>query len=236
MFLAVILALVLDNSSLAWLYDGLLETPMKLQIGALIIAKPLLLWINDGLMAIFFFFVALEIKRELMDGHLSDPREAALPAIAVVGGMAMPALVFVFFNWSSPEEMRGWAIPAATDIAFALGVLALLEPLPLGIALGLFVGKQLGVFGFAWIAIKTNVCRLPKGSNSKHIYGVALLTGIGFTMSLFIGTLAFDDPEHARAVRIGVLSGSIVSGVVGYLILRFAGRSSAETGTASSAA
>lgn len=378
LFLAAILALILDNSSLAWLYDGLLETPMKLQVGALIIAKPLLLWINDGLMAIFFFFVALEIKRELMDGHLSDPREAALPAIAAVGGMAMPALVFVFFNWGSPEEMRGWAIPAATDIAFALGVLALLgksvpaslkifllslaiiddlgaiviiavfytadlsvaslaaggiglaalvamnrlgvtkiapyiivgivmwvcvlksgvhatlagvllgftipmsskdgsgsplldlehalkpwvafaimpifafanagislaglsvadllEPLPLGIALGLFVGKQLGVFGFAWIAIKTNVCRLPKGSNFKHIYGVALLAGIGFTMSLFIGTLAFDDPEHARAVRIGVLSGSIVSGVVGYLILRFAGRGSAETGTASSAA
>lgn len=378
LFMAAILALILDNSSLAWLYDGLLETPMKVQVGALIIAKPLLLWINDGLMAIFFFFVALEIKRELVDGHLSDPREAALPAIAAVGGMAMPALVFVFFNWGSPEEMRGWAIPAATDIAFALGVLALLGksvpaslkifllslaiiddlgaiviiavfytadlsvaslaaggiglaalvamnrfgitkiapyiivgivmwvcvlksgvhatlagvllgftipmkskdesgsplldlehalkpwvafaimpifafanagislaglsiadllmPLPLGIALGLFVGKQLGVFGFAWLAVKTNICRLPKGSNFKHVYGVALLAGIGFTMSLFIGTLAFDDPEHARAVRIGVLSGSIVSGVVGYLVLRFAGRSSTETGAAPSAA
>ena len=126
LFLAAILALILDNSSLAWLYDGLLESPMKLQVGALIIAKPLLLWINDGLMAIFFFFVALEINRELMDGHLSDPREAAMPAIAAVGGMAMPTLVFVFFNWGSPEEMRGWAIPAATDIALALGVLALL--------------------------------------------------------------------------------------------------------------
>lgn len=125
LFLAAILALILDNSSLAWFYDGLLKSPMKLQVGARIIAKPLLLWINDGLMAIFFF-VALEIKRELMDGYLSNPREADLPAIAAVGGMAMPALVFVFFNWGSPEEMRGWAIPAATDIAFALGVLALL--------------------------------------------------------------------------------------------------------------
>ncbi len=378
LFLAAILALVLDNTSLAWLYDGLLETPMKIQIGALIIAKPLLLWINDGLMAIFFFFVALEIKRELMNGHLSDPREAALPAIAAVGGMAMPALVFVFFNWGSPEEMRGWAIPAATDIAFALGVLALLgksvpsslkifllslaiiddlgaiviiavfytadlsvvslaaggiglaalvalnrlgitkiapyiligmvmwvcvlksgvhatlagvllgftipmstkdestsplldlehalkpwvafaimpifafanagisltglsfadllQPLPLGIALGLFVGKQIGVFGFAWLAVKMNLCRLPKGSTFKHVYGVALLAGIGFTMSLFIGTLAFDDPEHARAVRIGVLTGSIVSGIVGYIVLRLAGRGSIEAATAPSAA
>ena len=126
LFLAAILALILDNSSLAWLYDGLLVSPMKLQVGALIIAKPLLLWINDGLMAIFFFFVVLEINRELMDGDLSDPREAAMPAIAAVVGMAMPTLVFVFFNWGSPEEMRGWAIPAATDIALALGVLALL--------------------------------------------------------------------------------------------------------------
>jgi len=374
LFIAAIFALVLDNTPMAWLYDGLLETPMKVQIGALIIAKPLLLWINDGLMAIFFFFVALEIKRELMDGHLSDPREAALPAIAAVGGMAMPALVFVFFNWGSPDELKGWAIPAATDIAFALGVLALLgkavpaslkifllslaiiddlgaiviialfytadlsvgslaaggiglavlfalnrfgvtkiapyiivgivmwvcvlksgvhatlagvvlgftipmrskdgsgsplldlehalkpwvafaimpifafanagislsglsfadllQPLPLGIALGLFVGKQLGVFGFAWLAVKSNLCRLPKGSTFVHVYGIALLAGIGFTMSLFIGTLAFDDPEHARAVRIGVLSGSIVSGLVGYMVLKLARKKVAETDVA----
>lgn len=374
LFIAAIFALVLDNTPMAWLYDGLLETPMKVQIGALIIAKPLLLWINDGLMAIFFFFVALEIKRELMDGHLSDPREAALPAIAAVGGMAMPALVFVFFNWGSPDELKGWAIPAATDIAFALGVLALLgkavpaslkifllslaiiddlgaiviialfytadlsvgslaaggiglatlfalnrfgvtkiapyiivgivmwvcvlksgvhatlagvvlgftipmrskdgsgsplldlehalkpwvafaimpifafanagislsglsfadllQPLPLGIALGLFVGKQLGVFGFAWLAVKSNLCRLPKGSTFVHVYGIALLAGIGFTMSLFIGTLAFDDPEHARAVRIGVLSGSIVSGLVGYMVLKLASKKVAETDVA----
>ena len=374
LFMAAIFALVLDNTPMAWLYDGLLDTPMKVQIGALVIAKPLLLWINDGLMAIFFFFVALEIKRELMDGHLSDPREAALPAIAAVGGMAMPALVFVFFNWGSPDELRGWAIPAATDIAFALGVLALLgkavpaslkifllslaiiddlgaiviialfytadlsvgslaaggiglaalfalnrlgiskiapyiiigivmwvcvlksgvhatlagvvlgftipmsskdgssspllnlehalkpwvafaimpifafanagislaglsfadllQPLPLGIALGLFVGKQLGVFGFAWLAVKSNLCRLPKGSTFTHVYGIALLAGIGFTMSLFIGTLAFDDPEHARAVRIGVLSGSIVSGLVGYMVLKLASKKATETDVA----
>ena len=138
--------------------------------------------------------------------------------------------------WVAFAIMPIFAFANASILLAGLSVADLLEPLPLGIALGLFVGKQLGVFGFAWIATITNICRLPKGSNFKHIYGVALLAGIGFTMSLFIGTPAFDDPEHARAVRIGVLSGSIVSGVVGYLILRFAGRSSAETGTASSAA
>jgi len=369
LFLAAVLAMILDNSPLAWLYDGLLGTPMTIGIGALIIDKPLLLWINDGLMAVFFFFVALEIKRELMDGHLSDPREAALPAIAAVGGMAAPALVFAFFNWGDPVAIRGWAIPAATDIAFALGVLALLgksvpvtlkvfllslaiiddlgaiiiiaafytaevsrvsliaggvgfvvlttmnrlgvtkvspyiivgiiiwvcvlksgvhatlagvllaftiplrvkgdveppllslehglkpwvgfaimpifafanagislaglsfadlmAPLPLGIALGLFVGKQIGVFGFAYVAVKSGLCRLPAGTNFIQIYGVALIAGIGFTMSLFIGTLAFDDYESARGVRLGVLSGSIVSGILGYLVLKWVGKQTA---------
>ena len=125
--------------------------------------------------------------------------------------------------WVAFAIMPIFAFANASISLAGLSVADLLEPLPLGIALGLFVGKQLGVFGFAWIATKTNICWLPKGSNFKHIYGVALLAGIGFTMSLFIGTLAFDDPEHARAVRIGVLSGCIVSGVVGYLILQFAG-------------
>ena len=378
LLLAAILALILDNSPLAWLYDSLLNTPMTVRIGALIIDKPLLLWINDGLMAIFFFFVALEIKRELVEGHLSNVREAALPAVAAIGGMLLPALIFTAFNYESPVEMRGWAIPAATDIAFALGVLALLgrhvptalkvfllslaiiddlgaiiiialfytadlsltslvaggvggialfamnrlgvtriapyivvglimwvcvlksgvhatlagvllgltiplrtegkkdspllrlehdlrpwvafaimpvfafanagisliglsfadlfAPLPLGIAAGLFVGKQLGVFGFSAIAIKSGICRLPAKTSFVQIYGVSLLAGIGFTMSLFIGTLAFDDYEHARAVRLGVLSGSILSGVVGYFVLKWAGSRAAKSSVAMTAA
>lgn len=378
LLLAAIFAMILDNSPLAWLYDGLLSTPMKVGIGALLIDKPLLLWINDGLMAVFFFFVALEIKRELLEGHLSNAREAALPAIAAVGGMAIPALIFIAFNYGSPKEMQGWAIPAATDIAFALGVLALLgrhvppalkvfllslailddlgaiiiialfytaelslvslvaggagaailitmnrlgvarvspyivvglimwvcvlksgvhatlagvllgltiplrtktegesplltlehdlrpwvafaimpifafanagvslgglsladlfAPLPLGIALGLFVGKQIGVFGFSFAAIKSGICRLPANTNFAQVYGVSLLAGIGFTMSLFIGTLAFDDYEHARAVRIGVLSGSILSGLMGYLVLRWAGARNAKMSPAATTA
>ncbi|WP_193179798.1 Na+/H+ antiporter NhaA [Nisaea sediminum] len=377
LFLAAILALILDNSSLAWLYDGLLETPVTFAVGQLVIDKPLLLWINDGLMAIFFFYVALEIKRELVEGHLSDPREAALPTVAALGGMALPALIFLFFTWGMAVEMQGWAIPAATDIAFALGVLALLgkgvppalkvfllslaiiddlgaiviialfytaelsgvallsgligavvlvamnrlgvtrvapyvlvgavmwvavlksgvhatlagvvigltiplktredeepplirlehglqpwvgflimplfafanagipltglsladlfQPLPLGIAFGLFVGKQIGVFGFAWAAIRSGFTSLPKDTNFAQIYGVSLLAGIGFTMSLFIGTLAFSDPEHARAVRLGVMSGSILSGLAGYAVLRWAIRSAARPVTAATA-
>ena len=360
---AAIFALISNNSSLAPLYDRLLETPVKVQIDALIIAKPLLLWINDGLMAVFFFLVGLEIKREFVEGHLKTWRQAALPALAAVGGMLAPALIYVAFNYENPEGLRGWAIPSATDIAFALGALALLgsriplslktfllalaifddlgaiiiialfytaevshlslllagagtfilyglnrmgvtrfapyfivgtimwvcvlksgvhatlagvvlalaiplraqnhrgesplrtiehalhpwvafgvmpvfafanagvslagfsidrllEPIPLGIALGLFLGKQAGVLGFVWAGCRLGICRLPAGVGWQEIYGAALLAGIGFTMSLFIGTLAFDDPEHSAAVRIGVLSGSLISGLAGYLVLR----------------
>jgi NhaA family Na+:H+ antiporter len=362
---AAALALVLDNSFLAWLYDGLLATPVVVQVGALLIDKPLLLWVNDGLMAVFFFLVGLEIKRELLEGRLSSWREAALPAIAALGGMVVPALIYLAIAGGDPTAARGWAIPAATDIAFALGVLALLgsrvpvalkvfllalailddlgaiviialfytadlsltslaiggigaavliamnrlgvrrvapyllvglvmwvcvlksgvhatlagvivaltiplrvdrdaeeaplvrlehalhpwvvffvmpvfafanagvalggltisdmlAPVPLGIALGLFFGKQLGVFGFAWVAARAGLCRLPDGITWAQIYGASLLAGIGFTMSLFIGTLAFADPGHATAVRIGVLSGSILSAVFGYWVLRLA--------------
>jgi NhaA family Na+:H+ antiporter len=362
---AAVLALILDNSRFDWLYDSLLSTPVVVQIGALSIDKPLLLWINDGLMAVFFFLVGLEIKRELMDGQLSTWKQASLPAIAAAGGMLVPALIYIGLNGGDPESLRGWAIPAATDIAFALGVLALLgrrvpvslkvfllalailddlgaiiiiaafytaeisltslaigligatililmnvkgvtrtapylivgvimwvcvlksgvhatlagviialtiplrakdafgrspllaletslhpfvafgvmpifafanagvslaglsfadilAPIPLGIALGLFVGKQVGVFGFAWLGTRLKFCALPSDVSWLQVYGVALLAGIGFTMSLFIGTLAFSDPEHAKAVRIGVLTGSTVSGLLGYLVLRFA--------------
>ncbi len=368
LMMAAASALLLDNSPLAWIYDRLLATPVVVQVGALLIDKPLLLWINDGLMAVFFFLVGLEIKRELLQGRLSSWQQAALPAIAALGGMIVPALIYLAVAGGDPVAARGWAIPAATDIAFALGVLALLgsrvpvalkvfllalailddlgaiviialfytadlslaslaigaigavfliamnrlgvrrvapylliglvmwvcvlksgvhatlagvivaltiplrvdrglgeaplvrlehalhpwvaffvmpvfafanagvalggmtladlrAPVPLGIALGLFLGKQLGVFGFAWVAARTGLCRLPEGVSWAQIYGAALLAGIGFTMSLFIGTLAFADPSHAAGVRLGVLSGSILSAVVGYTVLRMATQS-----------
>ncbi len=123
---AAVLAIVIANSPLSVYYDLLLDTPVELRIGALHIDKPLLLWINDGLMAIFFFLIGLELKREVMEGELSDKRNIVLPGIGAVGGMAIPALVYVAFNINNPMAMQGWAIPAATDIAFALGVLSLL--------------------------------------------------------------------------------------------------------------
>jgi NhaA family Na+:H+ antiporter len=363
---AAILALILDNSPISWLYGKLLSTPVVIQIGALAIDKPLLLWVNDGLMAIFFFLVGLEIKREIIEGRLSSTDQAALPVVAAIGGMLIPAAIYFAFNHNDPEAIKGWAIPAATDIAFALGILALLgsrvpvalkvfllalaiiddlgaiiiialfytselsvsvlgiaaagiavlsflnyrgvtrtsaylvtgliiwvcvlksgvhatlagvvialfipissknendgeaplkriehglapwvafgvmpifafanagvdlstlslnnlfSTIPLGIALGLFVGKQIGIMGFVWAAVKLGISRLPDGVTWLQIYGVSALAGIGFTMSLFIGTLAFSDPEHAAAVRIGVLSGSTASALVGYFILRWA--------------
>jgi len=365
---AAVTALVLDNSPLAWLYDALLATQVAIQIGELVIDKPLLLWVNDGLMAIFFFLIGLEIKRELVQGQLSTWRQASLPAMAAMGGMLAPAAIYIAINAGDPVAMNGWAIPAATDIAFALGVLALLgnrvpptlkvfllalailddlgaiviiavfytadlsvlslaiaavgaavlvamnlsgvvriapylviglimwvcvlksgvhatlagvvvaltiplrtpnadrgsplhrmehalhpwvafgimplfafanagvalsglsfadliAPIPLGIALGLFVGKQVGVLSFAWLGTRLGLYRLPEGIGWNQIYGIALLSGIGFTMSLFIGTLAFSDADHAAAVRLGVLSGSILSAVAGYLVLRWSAKS-----------
>lgn len=364
LFMAAVLGMTLDNSPLRWLYDALLTTTVAIQVGALEIHKPLLLWINDGFMAIFFLLVGLEIKREVLEGELSSFSQAALPGMAAIGGMLFPAGVYVALNLHSPETMRGWAIPAATDIAFALGVLALLgkrvpaslkifllalaimddlgaiviiaifytadlsttslglaaigigmlialnllgvtriaayvvtglfvwicvlksgvhatlagvaiafaiplraqdedghsplihlehtlhpwvsygilplfafanagvslaglsmssllEPVPLGIAAGLFVGKQIGVFGMTFAAVKFGISSMPEGTTWPQFYGIALLTGIGFTMSLFIGTLAFEDPSYAPGVRMGVITGSILSAVAGYLILRF---------------
>lgn len=362
---AAALALLLDNSPLSWLYDGLLQTPVVIQVGTLGLDKPLLLWINDGLMAVFFFLVGLEIKREVVEGRLSNLRQAGLPVIAAIGGMVVPAAIYVALNAGDPGAITGWAIPAATDIAFALGVLALLGPrvpvslkvfllalaiiddlgaiviialfytsdlspsvlgiaalgisvlaylngrnviriapylvvglfvwlcvlksgvhatlagvavalfiplrtaatndrsplkevehglapwvafgilpvfafanagvalhglalkdllagIPLGIAVGLFIGKQLGIMGFVWAGVKLGIARLPDGVTWRQIHGVALLAGIGFTMSLFIGTLAFSDPEHAAAVRIGVLTGSLLSAIAGAFVLRSA--------------
>ena len=333
MFSAV-LALVLANTPWQSWYALLIETPVEIRIGTLEIAKPLLLWINDGLMAVFFFLVGLELKRELIEGELSDKRNIILPGVGAIGGMLIPALIYVFFNSGDAVAMKGWAIPAATDIAFALGILSLLgssvptsikvfltslaifddigavliialfytakisvtalvvvgvcvlilallnrrgnesksvyvmvgivmwvamlksgvhatlagvilamfipmksktnpdySPLksmehdlhfavayailpifafansgisvvglgveeifhgvPLGIALGLFVGKQVGIFGLCWLAIKLKFTNLPKSMSWGSLYGAAVLCGVGFTMSLFIGSLAF---------------------------------------------
>jgi NhaA family Na+:H+ antiporter len=357
--IAAILAMIFANSGLGGVYSGFLDTPVAVKVGALEIAKPLLLWINDGLMAIFFLLVGLEIKREILVGELSTRDQIILPTVAAIGGMAAPAAIYVLFNLGDPEALNGWAIPAATDIAFALGVLALLGsrvplalkvfltalaiiddlgaiviialfytadlslaslafgglflvglialnlmgvtkmafywllgvglwicvlksgvhatlagvaialcvplkagdkeplydvehslhswvafgilplfafanagvdlgglslddflgPIPLGIALGLFLGKQVGVVGLSYLAIKAGLAKLPAGVNWAGFYGVSLLAGIGFTMSLFIGTLAFTGQGYAADVRLGVLGGSILSGIVGFLVL-----------------
>jgi len=365
LMIAAACALILSNSPLSWTYDALLGTPVVLQIGALVLDKPLLLWINDGLMAIFFFLVGLEIKREIIEGRLSSLSKAASPVIAAAGGMLVPAVIYIALNWQDPAALHGWAIPAATDIAFAVGVLALLgsrvpvalkvfllalaiiddlgaiviialfythelslsvlaiaaigiavlaylnhrgvshtapyiaagvliwvcvlksgvhatlagvvialfiplrparenaeSPLkrvehglsgwvvfgvmpifafanagvalhnlsfddllggiPLGIALGLFLGKQIGILSFTWAAVRLGIARLPDGATWLQVYGVSVLGGIGFTMSLFIGTLAFTSAEEGAAVRLGVLAGSVLSALFGYLILRVA--------------
>ncbi len=362
---AAIIALILDNSRFSPIYDGLLDTPVTIRVGALNLDKPLLLWVNDGLMAIFFFYVGLEIKKEMLSGALASLQQAALPIFAAIGGMLGPALVYTAINAGDAVAMQGWAIPAATDIAFAVGVVALLgsrvppalkvfllalaiiddlgaiiiiaffytanlsiyslglaaigigilgilnargvtrlapyvlvgifiwvcvlksgvhatlagvavalaiplrvsdpasrpllervmtdlhpwvtfgiiplfafanagvtlsgftaakliEPVPLGIALGLFVGKQAGIFGASWLAVKSGLCRMPAGASWMQIYAIAVIAGIGFTMSLFIGMLAFSEPAYAADVRIGVLSGSLLSAIVGYLMLRAA--------------
>ena len=372
--IAAILAKIVVNSSLVQYYNLLLDAPIQVVIGPLDINKPTLLWINDGLMALFFLMIGLEVKREVLEGQLRTAAQVCLPGIAAVGGMLIPALIYTAFNYNDPIAIKGWAIPAATDIAFALGVLALLgkrapaslkifllalaiiddigaiiiialfytfdlsvtsmilgaallgvlvllnrrnvtsltpylfvgsllwvcvlksgvhatlagilialtiplkitdskgrsplkllehklhnkvnffilplfafanagielsfthlktltDPIPLGILTGLFIGKQVGVFSFCWIAVKTGIAKLPIGASWLHIYGLATLCGIGFTMSLFIGSLAFSDasPGYIISDRIGILSGSIISAVTGYMILLWAGRKSTMT-------
>lgn len=368
---AAVLALVFANTPLQSYYALFLDTPVEVRIAALKIAKPLLLWINDGLMAVFFFLVGLELKRELIEGELSDKRNIILPGIGAIGGMLVPALIYTYFNTGDATAMKGWAIPTATDIAFALGVLSLLgsrvpvslkifltslaifddigailiiaifytaqisltslvvvafcipilawinkrnpdsisiyivigtvmwvamlksgvhatlagvilamfipmksktnanySPLksiehdlhsvvaffvlpifafanagisftgigveqvfhgvPLGIALGLFIGKQAGVFGLCWLAIKLKLTRLPTDMSWSSLYGAAALCGIGFTMSLFIGSLAFEETGVNLMFdeRLGIILGSLASGVAGYLVLNAGLRSS----------
>ena len=360
---AMAAALIVANSAAEPLYLSLLDLPAAVRVGTLAIDKPLLLWINDGLMAIFFLVVGLEIKREVLEGGLSSFRQAVLPGVAAIGGMVVPALVYVGFVNGDAEGMLGWAIPCATDIAFALGLLALagsrvpaslrvfllalaiiddlgaiaiiailytddlslpalalagvfvavlltlnlagvrrlgpyltiggllwvcvlksgvhatlagvavglaiplragdaseesplhrlehalhpwiafgilpifafgnagvrfeglswasaLQPVPLGIACGLFLGKQAGVMATAWAAVRLGLGTLPEGASWRQFYGMALLTGVGFTMSLFIGTLAFEAPAYEPLVRIGVLAGTALSALAGYAMLR----------------
>jgi len=366
LMVAAILAMILANSPLSTYYDLIIDTPVHIRIGALEIAKPLLLWINDGMMTLFFLLVGLELKREVLQGELSDKRNVMLPAFGAIGGMVVPAAIYVFFNYADPIAIKGWAIPAATDIAFALGILALLgsrvpvslkifltslaifddigailiiaffytakisiislvvaglcisglylfnrlgleersiyfglgiimwvavlksgvhatlagvilamfipiqsrknadkSPLkelehdlhtlvafvilpifafsnagirlegigpeqllhgvPIGITLGLFIGKQLGIIGLCWLGIKLKFADMPPGVSWLSLYGTSVLCGVGFTMSLFIGSLAFKETgvDLLFDERIGIILGSILSGVWGYSVLKF---------------
>ena len=363
--IAAAVAIVLANSPLHDLYRGILTVPVTVSIGQFGLSKPFLLWINDGLMAVFFLLVGLEIKREVMEGELASRDQVILPAVAAFGGLAVPAALYVLLNHDEGSALNGWAIPTATDIAFALGVLSLLgsrvpialkvfltavaiiddiaailiiaifysddlsgqalmmgaigfvamivmnrrgvtrvapyalagtfmwvfmvksgvhatlagvltafciplraidedghspakhlehtlhpwvafgilplfafanagvsfeglgmkdlaAPVPLGIGLGLFLGKQVGVFLFAWLTVKVGLARRPSDTSWVQIYGAAVLCGIGFTMSLFIGSLAFEhgDFDYAAQVRLGVIEGSLLSALLGYTILR----------------
>ena len=359
---AAIIALIVSNSFLADTYFSTLNKYLFVGINNFGLKLSIIHWINDGLMAIFFFFVTLEIKREFLQGELSNIKQALLPIIAAVGGMLIPALFYVFINWGDSETINGWAIPSATDIAFSLGVLSLLgkrvplslkvfltalaiiddlgailiialfysgdlnikylslmlisfvllitinkfnikkflpylivgiflwdfthnsgihatiagvllamtiphrkkekdfsllikiehaispyvafgimpvfafanagvsleglsfasllNKVPLGILLGLFVGKQLGVFVFSYISIKLKIAQMPNNANWPNLYGVGILTGIGFTMSLFVGNLAFvENMQYMNGVKIGVLTGSLLSTLVGYFLI-----------------
>ena len=361
---AAIIALIISNSDLSSLYFLTLNKYLFIGINDFGLKLSIIHWINDALMAIFFFFVTLEIKREFLQGELSNIKQALLPIIAAVGGMLVPALIYIFINIENPETLNGWAIPSATDIAFSLGVLSLLgsrvplslkvfltalaiiddlgaiiiialfysgdlnikylllmlfafvvllilnkfnikkfipylivgifmwdfthqsgihatisgvllaitiphrkknkdfsllikiehsispyvafgimplfafanagvsleglslsslfKQVPLGILLGLFIGKQLGVFLFSYVSIKLKLAQMPNNSNWYNLYGVGILTGIGFTMSLFVGNLAFvENVQYIEGVKIGVLTGSLLSTLTGYLLLLF---------------
>ncbi|PIE46729.1 MAG: Na+/H+ antiporter NhaA [Gammaproteobacteria bacterium] len=360
--IAAILAMIIANTPLYDYYHHLLEVSIGVHVDDFVIDKHALHWINDGLMAIFFFLVGLELKREMLVGELSEVRKVILPALAAVGGMVIPGLIYAAMNWSNPDYLNGWAIPAATDIAFALGVISLLgnrvpaslkiflatiaifddigailiiaffyshglslsalsiaavalailfvlnrlnvtritpyiligivmwaavlksgihatiagvllalcipmwdkddeehspledlehdlqdavafvilpifafanaginltnagisdivHPVPMAITAGLFLGKPIGVMLFSWVGVKLGLASIPKGITWHHIFGVSLLCGIGFTMSLFIGGLAFGGIEKAFDERLGIIIGSLLSGIAGYIYL-----------------
>ncbi len=361
---AAVFAMIIANSPVRGFYESLIDLPVLVQVGALNISKPLLLWINDGLMALFFLVIGLELKREIIEGQLSDLRRVVLPAVGAVGGMATPALIYIAVNWGDDVALQGWAIPAATDIAFALAILALLgkrvpvslrvflvslaifddvgaiviialfytnelslealagaavclpvlyalnrrgvvekapyllmglvmwvavlksgvhatlagvilaffipirnteeapsplhemehdlhtavafgilplfafmnagisldgvsweyllHPVPFGIAAGLFIGNQIGIFSLCWLAVRLGLTRLPEDMNWIHMYGTSLVCGVGFTMSLFIGSLAFESTGVNLLFdeRLGIIVGSLLSAVCGYFVLR----------------
>ncbi len=365
---ASVLALIIANSPLSGLYLRLLDMPLKVQIGMLEIVKPLLLWINEGLMALFFFLVGMELKREILEGHLSSIRSVSLPAFAALGGMLVPAGIYIALNRGNTTALSGWAIPTSTDIAFALGVLSLLgnrvptalktfllsiaifddlgaiiliailytaklsavslimaglfitgllclnkfgvrkvgayillgillwvavlksgihatlagvvlamfipmrtpvkskksetsasllrtlennlhpwvafgvlplfafanaglsftglslrdiaHPIPLGIISGLFFGKQIGIVVVSWIAVRLSLASLPDSVNWRQLHATAILCGIGFTMSLFIASLTFENDILQALNRLGILLGTLISGIVGYFALR----------------
>lgn len=370
---SAVLALVAANSPWSKLYDGLLAVPATAAIGTLGLEKPLLLWINDGLMAIFFLMIGLEVKREMTDGALATWSQRTLPLVAAIGGMVVPAGVFVALNYGDVTALNGWAVPVATDIAFAIGILALAGRLPkalkvfllalaifddlgailiialfysrdlsatslgmaaatlvlllamnrlgvqdivayllvgaalwvfvlksgvhatlagvvlaliipyggktsaasrletalhkwvsflilpvfafanagvdlsglkladlgrpatLGVILGLLFGKQIGIFSFSWLAARSGLAKRPEGASWRQIYGVATLCGVGFTMSLFIASLAFEhlpEAELLTASRLGILVGSGLAGVLGFLLLRFTPAAGDRAGTA----
>lgn len=360
LFTAALLAIFCVNSGFRDEYHTLLNLPLGIELGPWGLRKPILLWVNDGLMAVFFLLVGLELKREFAHGHLASRDTILLPLIAAAGGMLVPALVYTSFAAGHETAMRGWAIPAATDIAFALGVLSLFgrrvpvalklfltalaifddlgaiiiialfytanlslpalavaagatllllicnrfrfqsllpylliglvlwvavlksgvhatlagvivalaipagspekpslltnlehllqpwvayfilpvfasmnagvdlsglsmeiltDPVTLGVTFGLFVGKQVGIFGASWAAVKAGVIRLPAELSWGRLYAVSIIAGIGFTMSLFIGNLAFSDHLHLTCMRLGVILGSLLSGVTGVIVL-----------------
>jgi NhaA family Na+:H+ antiporter len=369
LLLATLAAIICANTALATIYSDLLELRVEFRFGTIALSKPLLLWINDGLMAVFFFLVGLEIKNELVEGSLSTRDRAMLPLVGAAGGMAVPAAIYLVVAWSDPVALRGWAIPAATDIAFAIGILGLLgrrvppalkafllalavlddlgaiviialfyggnlsllslgaatffvaalavmnrlgvmrasayvlvgialwlcvlqsgvhatlagviaalfvpirgadgEEGPLhafekdlklpvyfgimplfafanagvpltglsletlttavtgGVALGLMLGKPIGVVGASALYVSTGAGGLPAGATWLHMLGAGCLAGIGFTMSLFIGTLAFEEAATLNQVRLGVLGGSLVSALAGIAVLLLAGRTRA---------
>ena len=364
LLISAIIALIISNSSYSEFYFQILHEYVFIGINNFGLKLSILHWINDALMAVFFFFVTLEIKREFIQGELSSRKQAILPIIAAIGGMLVPALIYIFINFGNSETLNGWAIPSATDIAFSIGILSLLgsrvpislkvfltalaiiddlgaiviiaffysgdlslkylglvlltfilllllnkgnikktipylilglflwffthesgvhatiagvllacciphrkkehdfsllikiehsispyvaffimplfafanagvslesltlssllSPVPLGILLGLFIGKQIGVFIFSYLAIKFGLAQMPSNSNWLNFYGVGILTGIGFTMSLFVGNLAFvENVQYMDGVKIGVLTGSLLSTVFGYFLLLF---------------
>ncbi|HBQ49169.1 MAG TPA: Na+/H+ antiporter NhaA [Hyphomonas atlantica] len=361
----MVLALVAANSPLAALYQAVHHTPVHLRIGELLIEGPMVYWINQGLMVIFFVIIGFEIKQQVLEGQLNTLRSAALPAFAALGGMAVPAVVYASFNQGDAVGIRGWAVPTATDIVLALSILSLMgprvpiglkvfltalavfddigaviiigvfygehfSPVPavvglaavvglfalnhwkvtnpvayiivgavlwvgmlkagvegalagviiaaavpmhgdrtksksplrsaentlhlwssllvvplfvffnsgvvldekafssssegvwLGIVLGLFLGKQVGIFGAVFLAVRSGLCRLPERVNWMQVFGVSILAGIGFTMSLFIATRAFPDPAVLSSAKLAVLSGSLLSAVIGVLVLQYA--------------